>query len=45
MIAEDRDGVAITGLDQPLFEGSAATKRDPTRKIAGCLDTGAVGRY
>src|SRR5688572_26088568 len=25
---ETRDGVALTNLDQPLFEGSQATKRD-----------------
>jgi DNA ligase D-like protein (predicted polymerase) len=25
---ESRDGVALTNLDQPLFDGSAATKRD-----------------
>ena len=25
---ETRDGVALTNLDQPLFEGAAATKRD-----------------
>ena len=26
--AEERDGVALTNLDQPLFEGAGATKRD-----------------
>ena len=26
--AESRDGVALTNLDQPLFDGSGATKRD-----------------
>jgi DNA ligase D len=26
--SETRDGVALTNLDQPLFEGAAATKRD-----------------
>jgi DNA ligase D len=26
--AEDRDGVSLTNLDQPLFEGAGATKRD-----------------
>jgi hypothetical protein len=25
---EVRDGVSLTNLDQPLFEGAAATKRD-----------------
>src|SRR5215218_4900487 len=25
---EQRDGVALTNLDQPLFDGAAATKRD-----------------
>jgi bifunctional non-homologous end joining protein LigD len=25
---EERDGVALTNLDQPLFDGAAATKRD-----------------
>ena len=25
---EERDGVSLTHLDQPLFEGSGATKRD-----------------
>ncbi len=25
---EERDGVSLTNLDQPLFEGAAATKRD-----------------
>jgi DNA ligase D len=28
MSGETRDGVALTNLDQPLFEGAAATKRD-----------------
>jgi bifunctional non-homologous end joining protein LigD len=26
--SEERDGVALTNLDQPLFEGAGATKRD-----------------
>jgi DNA ligase D len=26
--AEERDGVSLTNLDQPLFDGAAATKRD-----------------
>ena len=26
--AEERDGVALTNLDQPLFDGAGATKRD-----------------
>ncbi len=26
--SEERDGVALTNLDQPLFDGSGATKRD-----------------
>ncbi|WP_433203821.1 DNA polymerase domain-containing protein [Dactylosporangium sp. CS-047395] len=26
--AEERDGVALTNLDQPIFEGAGATKRD-----------------
>ena len=25
---ESRDGVALTNLDQPLFDGADATKRD-----------------
>ena len=25
---EERDGVALTNLDQPLFDGAEATKRD-----------------
>ena len=25
---EERDGVALTNLDQPLFDGADATKRD-----------------
>jgi DNA ligase D len=28
MAAEERDGVALTNLDQPLFDGAGATKRD-----------------
>ncbi|HKY78273.1 MAG TPA: non-homologous end-joining DNA ligase [Acidimicrobiia bacterium] len=28
MTAEERDGVALTNLDQPLFDGAGATKRD-----------------
>src|SRR5579859_2604502 len=27
-MTEERDGVALTNLDQPLFEGAGATKRD-----------------
>ena len=27
-LGEERDGVPLTNLDQPLFDGSAATKRD-----------------
>jgi DNA primase len=26
--AESRDGVSLTNLDQPLFDGAEATKRD-----------------
>jgi bifunctional non-homologous end joining protein LigD len=28
MTSEERDGVALTNLDQPLFDGAGATKRD-----------------
>src|SRR5690242_14541594 len=32
---EERDGVALTNLDQPLFDGAGATKRD----LVNYLDT------
>lgn len=28
MSGEERDGVTLTNLDQPLFDGADATKRD-----------------
>jgi bifunctional non-homologous end joining protein LigD len=34
--AEERDGVSLTNLDQPLFEEAGATKRD----LVDYLDTG-----
>ena len=35
MSAEERDGVSLTNLDQPLFDGAEATKRD----LVDYLDT------
>jgi hypothetical protein len=32
--AERRDGVQLTNLDQPLFEGAGATKRDLVEYLA-----------
>jgi bifunctional non-homologous end joining protein LigD len=34
-MSEERDGVSLTNLDQPLFDGAAATKRD----LVDYLDT------
>lgn len=31
----DRDGVQLTNLDQPLFEGAGATKRDLVEYLDG----------
>ena len=36
---EVRDGVALTNLDQPLFDGAEATKRD----LVDYLDAVATG--
>ena len=33
--AEERDGVQLTNLDQPLFEGAGATKRDLVEYLDG----------
>ena len=33
--AEERDGVRLTNLDQPLFEGAGATKRDLVEYLDG----------
>ncbi|MGI8696819.1 MAG: ATP-dependent DNA ligase, partial [Mycobacteriales bacterium] len=33
--AEERNGISLTNLDQPLFEGAEATKRD----LVDYLDT------
>jgi DNA ligase D-like protein (predicted polymerase) len=35
---EERDGVALTNLDEPLFDGANATKRDLVDYIAGIAD-------
>ena len=35
---ETRDGVALTNLDQPLFEGAGATKRDLVDYLDGVAD-------
>src|SRR3989475_6442960 len=35
---ESRDGVALTNLDQPLFEGAEATKRDLVDYLDGVRD-------
>jgi bifunctional non-homologous end joining protein LigD len=35
---ESREGVALTNLDQPLFEGAGATKRDLVDYLAGVAD-------
>src|SRR5215218_11377652 len=35
---EQRDGVALTNLDQPLFDGAAATKRDLIDYLDGVRD-------
>jgi bifunctional non-homologous end joining protein LigD len=35
---EARDGVALTNLDQPLFEGAGATKRDLVDYLDGIAD-------
>jgi bifunctional non-homologous end joining protein LigD len=36
--AESRDGVSLTNLDQPLFEGAGATKRDLVDYLDGVRD-------
>jgi bifunctional non-homologous end joining protein LigD len=36
--AEERDGVKLTNLDQPLFDGSGATKRDLVDYLDGIRD-------
>ena len=36
--AEERDGVELTNLDQPLFEGAGATKRDLVDYLDGVAD-------
>ena len=36
--AEERDGVQLTNLDQPLFEGAGATKRDLVDYLDGVRD-------
>src|SRR3954469_1037699 len=35
---ESRDGVALTNLDQPLFDGAGATKRDLVEYLDGVRD-------
>src|ERR1700722_6767697 len=35
---ESRDGVTLTNLDQPLFEGANATKRDLVDYLDGVRD-------
>ena len=35
---EVRDGVELTNLDQPLFDGAEATKRDLVDYLAGVAD-------
>ena len=35
---ESRDGVSLTNLDQPLFEGAGATKRDLVDYLDGVVD-------
>src|SRR4051812_21215473 len=35
---ESRDGVALTNLDQPLFDGADATKRDLVEYLDGVRD-------
>src|SRR5438093_13646563 len=35
---ESRDGVALTNLDQPLFDGAGATKRDLVDYLDGVRD-------
>ena len=35
---ESRDGVALTNLDQPLFEAAGATKRDLVDYLDGVAD-------
>src|SRR5262245_39667561 len=38
MGSEERDGVALTNLDQPLFDGAEATKRDLVDYLDGMAD-------
>ena len=35
---ETRDGVPLTNLDQPLFDGAGATKRDLVDYLDGVRD-------
>ena len=35
---EERDGVSLTNLDQPLFEGAGATKRDQVDYLDAVAD-------
>ena len=35
---ESRDGVKLTNLDQPLFDGAEATKRDLVDYLDGVRD-------
>ncbi len=37
-VDETRDGVALTNLDQPLFDGAGATKRDLVEYLDGVRD-------
>src|SRR3977135_477531 len=37
-VDESRDGVALTNLDQPLFDGADATKRDLVEYLDGVRD-------
>ena len=46
-MGEERDGVALTNLDQPLFDGADATKGDLVDyldAVAGRIITGLTGR-
>src|SRR5438309_9672367 len=37
-VREPRDGVSLTNLDQPLFDGAGATKRDLVEYLDGVRD-------
>jgi bifunctional non-homologous end joining protein LigD len=37
-VGESRDGVSLTNLDQPLFDGAGATKRDLVEYLDGVRD-------